>query len=290
MTYHSQINLIMLVTIIGLGVFLYLTPQFQSETDTTYQISLRTPETVRSIRIVRHNQEMTLKRTAGSWQLTEPYAARADATVIGKILNVLSANSRQRFPINDAESFSLDSPAIELYIDDVHFAFGGLAPVTNEQYLAINGDVYLVSPRYAIWIPASPRDLVSPKLLADDEVPAGFKLGTLNITHQDGTWYVDAEENLNRQQQVLEEWQNLWRNCQAVELLRDSSEYTDSISTVKINVEDGRNISFGVFEHQDGIVFRRKEEQIGYLVSEQTGTQLLNPFSLRSANSVNSQL
>ncbi len=152
----------MLVTIIGLAVFLYLTPEFQSDSDQTYQMVLRDPEKVQSIRIVRQQQEIELERINGDWHLIAPYSAKADAAVVDKLLHVLSANSRQRFPLKDTDSFGLDNPMIELYIDDDYFAFGDLAPVTNEQYLAINGDVYLVSPRYAIWIPASPLDVASP--------------------------------------------------------------------------------------------------------------------------------
>jgi len=282
MTYHSQINLIMLATIIGLGIFLYLTPQFQSEPDPVYEVSLRDPETVQSIKIMRHDQEMVLERTAGNWHLTAPYFARANTAVVGKILNVLSANSRQRFPLGDAESFSLDSPSIELVIDDDHFAFGGVAPVTNEQYLAINGDVYLVSPRYAIWIPVSPMDLISPKLLANDEVPIEFELRTIKVTQQNGIWHVNAENKINRQPRMLESWVNQWQDCQAAELLREPSRYMDKISVVKISLENGHSIDFDVFEYESGIVFYRSEGKIGYWVSEQTGNQLLDPFFIES--------
>jgi len=174
MTYHSQLNLIMLATVIGLAVFLYLKPQFQSETDETFQISVRTPETVQTIRIMRQGQKIALERNENSWHLVAPFSARADEELVGKILNILSAHSRQRFPLRDSESFNLDHPIIELYFDDDYFAFGGLAPITNEQYLGINENVYLVSPRYAIWVPVSPKDLVNPRLLGDDAMPVRF--------------------------------------------------------------------------------------------------------------------
>ena len=184
MTYHSQLNLIMLATIIGLAVFLYLTPQFQPESDAAFQISLRDPDTVQNVRIIRHDEEIILQRLGGSWYLSSPYHARADEVLVGKILNILSANSRQRHPLTNSEEFNLDNPLIEVYLDDDYFAFGGLAPTINEQYLTINQHVYLVSPHYAIWIPVKPLDIVSMQLLNEKEIPVAFEFRDFLLKHE----------------------------------------------------------------------------------------------------------
>ncbi|MDR4517981.1 MAG: DUF4340 domain-containing protein [Nitrosomonas sp.] len=278
MTYHSQLNLIMLVTVIGLAVFLYLTPQFQSETDEATQISVRTPETVQSIRFIRQGQEATLERNEHGWHLVSPFYARADEALVGKMLNVLSAHSRQRFPLRDTESFNLDHPSIELYIDDDYFAFGGMAPVTNEQYLAINEHVYLVSPRYAVWMPVSSSDLVSPMLLAEDELPVKFELNGLTITKQNGVWFVDSDRQDNQNSIVLERWTEEWRDMPATELLINMQAYSNDQPTVKIRLMDGREVDFNVIDKETGTVFQRRGEQVGYLFPEQEGRYLLNPF------------
>ena len=278
MTYHSQLNLIMLVTVIGLAFFLYLKPQFQSETDGAIQISIRQPETVQSIRIIRQGQETALERNERGWHLISPFYARADEAVVGKVLNVLSAHSRQRFPLRDTESFNLDFPSIELYIDDDYFAFGGMAPITNEQYLAINDHVYLVSPRYAVWMPVSSFDLVSPSLLAKDELPVKFELGDLTIKKQNGVWLVDSGGRSSQDSIVLERWVEKWRDMPATELLINMQDYSDDQSTVTISLMDGREIDLKVIENESGIMFYRQGEQVGYLFPEQEGHHLLNPF------------
>ncbi|MCB1983992.1 MAG: DUF4340 domain-containing protein [Burkholderiales bacterium] len=278
MTYHSQLNLIMLVTVIGLAVFLYLKPQFQSENGETLQISIRTPETVQMIRIIRQGQEITLERTASSgWHMVAPFSARADEELVGKMLNVLSAHSRQRFPLRDTESFNLDHPVIELYIDDDHFAFGGLAPVTNEQYLAINEHVYLVSPRYAIWVPASPMDLVSPRLLADDDIPVRFELDDLTVNKQNDVWHVDSEVIGSLNNQLLARWAENWRFIQATELLTDLRDYSDKQFTVKISFLDGREMILNVIDNESGTVFYRPGEQVAYFFPHPIARQLLDP-------------
>lgn len=281
MTYHSQLNLIMLVTVIGLAVFLYLKPQFQSEGDEVFQISMRAPETVQTIRIIRQGQEIALERIAGEWHMVVPFSARADEKLVGRLLNVLSAHSRQRFPLRDAGSFNLDHPMIELYLDDDHFAFGGLAPVTNEQYLAINEQVYLVSPRYAVWVPVSPLDLVSPRLLSDDEIPVQFELQSLTVKKQNGTWHIDSQRVDNPNNELLTRWVEKWRFTQTAELLTDLRNYANDQPAVKISLLDGREINFNVIENESGIVFYRLGEQVGYLFSEQKGRQLLDPLVIK---------
>ncbi|SFL01139.1 hypothetical protein SAMN05216302_102615 [Nitrosomonas aestuarii] len=282
MTYHSQLNLIMLVTVIGLAVFLYLTPRFQSESDEAYSVSLRKPESVQTIRIVRHGQEAALQRIAGIWHLVQPYSARADTALVEKILHVLSANSRQRFPLKDPEGFSLDHPGIELYFDNDHFVFGGLAPVTNEQYLAINDHIYLVSPRYAIWIPASPLDLVSAKLLADNEIPVQFELDGVVIRQQNGQWDAVSENSGSLTHTLLESWANLWRFNQATELATDLRDHSDIQTVITIILQDGRQIRIDVFKSNSGAVFLRSGEQVGYYFSDSVSRRLLSPYAVKA--------
>jgi hypothetical protein len=172
----------------------------------------------------------------------------------------------------------LDHPSIELYIDDDYFAFGGMAPVTNEQYLAINEHVYLVSPRYAVWMPLRSSDLVSPMLLAEDELPVRFELDGLTITKQNGVWFVDSDRQDSQNSNVLERWTEEWRDMPATELLINMQAYSNDQPTVKIRLMDGRDVDFNVIEKESETVFQRRGEQVGYLFAEQQGRRLLNPF------------
>ncbi|HNP26552.1 MAG TPA: hypothetical protein PKM20_07410, partial [Nitrosomonas sp.] len=177
---------------------------------------------------------------------------------------------------------SLDHPGIELYVDDDHFAFGGLAPVTNEQYLAINDHVYLVSPRYAIWIPVSPLDLVSAKLLADDEIPVQFELDGVSVRQQNGQWRVVSESADSLNQTLLERWVNLWRFHQATELVTDLRDHPDIQTVITITLQDGQQIKIKVFENNSGVVFLRSGEQVGYYFSEPVSRRLLNPYAIKA--------
>jgi len=280
MTYHSQLNLIMLATVIGLAVFLYLTPQFQSESDAAFQVSLRDPDTVQAIRIIRHGEEAILQRIRDSWYLSSPYHARADEALIGKILNVLSANSRQRYPLTSSEVFNLDSPLIELYLDDDYFAFGGLAPTTDQQYMAINQHVYLVSPRYAIWIPVKPLDIVSAQLLDEKEMPVKFEFHDFLIQRegaQVNEWRADGSVG-ELTVELLSRWVQLWHSSQASELIVDQHKQSAARPAVKITLQNGEIIQFSVLEDENGAIIFRNDEQVGYFFPEPKNRKLLDLY------------
>jgi Domain of unknown function (DUF4340) len=278
MTYHSQLNLIMLATIIGLAVFLYLTPQFQPEPDAAFQVSLRNPDTVQTIRIIRHGEEAILQRIGDSWHLSSPYHARADEALVEKILNILSANSRQRYPLTNNEAFNLDSPLIELYLDDDYFAFGGLAPTTDRQYLAINQHVYLVSARYAIWIPVKPLDIVSTQLLDEKEIPVKFEFHDFLIQRENiqvNEWRADGSVG-ELTAELFSRWVQLWHSSHASELIVDQHKRSAARPVARITLQNGKTIQFRALEDENGAIIFRNDEQVGYFFPEPKNRQLLN--------------
>ncbi|MBX3641051.1 MAG: DUF4340 domain-containing protein [Nitrosomonas sp.] len=283
MTHHSQLNLIMLATIIGLAIFLYLRPQFQPETDAAFQ-TLRDPDTVQTIRIIRHDEEAILQRIDGNWHLSSPYHARADESIVEKILNILSANSRQRFPLTNGEDFNLDKPLIELYLDEDYFAFGGLAPTTDQQYLAINRHVYLVSPRYAIWIPVKPLDIVSVRLLEENEIPVTFEFHDFLIQRngtQTGEWRIVSQADDHLTTELMIRWAELWHSSRPAELIVDQHDRLTAQPIARIILQHGQAIQFSVVESENdnGVIIFRDNEQVGYYFPELKGRQLLNPYA-----------
>ena len=194
-------------------------------------------------------------------------------------MNVLSANSRQRFPLKNVESFNLEQPTIELYLDDDYFAFGGIAPVTNEQYLAINGEVYLVSPRYAIWMPASPMDLISLNLLDRNEIPVQFELQDALVKLEQGDkWTVDATHGLTLSSERLANWIEQWHEFQATEFELQPADNIKPLESVQVTLKDGGKIVFNVVIEAAGAVFYRSSEQAGYRVPKSVSDYLLDPF------------
>ncbi len=279
MTYHSQLNWIMLVTVIGLAIFLYLRPEIEALQE--YKVSIHPIETVESIRIVRNEKAITLKHLDSYWRLVKPISARADESKVNQMLDILSANSNKSFPLTEQTHLGLDQPIVELYIDDVYFGFGGLAPTTNLQYLITDNNIYLVSPRYAIQLPVNPLELISPNLLASDEIPVRFEIGNVVVHQQDEVWnIVSSNPEKVLSQDELKNWVHKWHTVNAATVayharLDSSLMDEDEDNKIKINLQSGQEIIFKLRQNDTEMALLRVDEGISYHLPVDIGKHLL---------------
>jgi len=282
MAYHARLNLIMLTTIVGLVIFLYIRPQSLEAQE--YRISSLPAEAAQSIRILHKDTHMVLKKQENHWYLTEPINARADEKKVRQLLEILSAKSEHRFPLTDLDRFSLDKPNVKLSIDHESFGFGGLTPVTNQQYVATEESVFLISPRYAVMLPSQPVKIVSPALLAETEIPVSFELGDVSIKKHAEDWIINPE-NIEQplSQEEINRWVELWQQAIASNLILDSEilhidDATLAQKEIKISLQNGQKIKFNVLQHGAELFLMRSDEAIGYVFSGNVGKSLLDPY------------
>ncbi|MBP6057838.1 MAG: DUF4340 domain-containing protein [Nitrosomonas sp.] len=279
MTHHARLNLIMLATIVGLMVFIYFKPQSQGVQE--YLISSGSVEAVQHLRIVRQQQEIALKRMDSRWHLTKPVQARADEKKASDILQILMATGHQRFPLADLARFGLDQPNVRLYIDEEYFGFGGFAPTTHQQYVATGDHVYLISPRYVLALPSNASDLISPELLASDEIPVRFELNHLTVELQNENWHVTmphAGEAPGKE--AIKHWTQLWQTTHAGAVTLGQAFGSDFVEKdfIRISLQNGQKINLKILQSETEIVFLRVDDGIGYHLSVDAGQQLLDPY------------
>ena len=275
----------MLATVVGLAIFFYLRPGI--EKDHEYKVSTLASEAVESIRLVRNEKEIILKQLNSVWHLAEPILARADERKIIELLKVLSASSNMIFPITDQAHLGLDQPIVELYLNDLYFGFGGLAPTTNLQYLLTDNDIYLVSPRYSILLPVNPLELVSNNLLAIDEIPVRFKIDDLIVQREGDVWNIISPDNKNEallSQDEFKRWTQSWHAVNATTIAFhpriDSNE--DMGSNVRISLQEGQEIFFKVQKNASEIIFLRIDESLSYHFPVDVGKRLLVPARIQA--------
>ena len=281
MTHHARLNLIMVATIGSLLLFLYFKPQSQGNPE--YSIASNSAGTVQSVRIVRPQLEITLKRLNDHWYLTTPLHARASEEKIRKILEILQAKSQQRFPLTDLGRFGLERPNVLLTIDSSQFGFGGFAPTTNQQYVAAGDHVYLIAPRYALALPGSVNDLIDSKLLASGEIPVKFELPHFAAEFHHPHWRVTSQRpDQAVTDAALKDWIQLWQTASAAELIMVSQPGSDFVETgmVKIGLEDGRQIDLKIFHNAVSIALVRAGEETGCRFPLDTGRHLVDPATL----------
>ncbi|ALQ52140.1 DUF4340 domain-containing protein [Nitrosomonas ureae] len=281
MTHHSRLNLIMLVTIGGLAIFLYLRPQPAAIQQ--YSISTTTADAIQSLRILNKHQEIVLKQSNNQWHLIEPVQVRADEEKIGKILEILTASSYQRLALENLERFGLDQPYLQLYVDNEYFGFGGFSPTTHQQYLATNDFAYLISPRYALALPVAAIDLINPGLLVSDEIPVRFEMERWTAEFQNDGWRMTkhySDDGFG--DEILTKWIQLWQTARAEALKLEDELDSDWIEAgvIRISLQSGKVIGFKILQNKYSLVLLRMAEGIGYQFPTKLGQRLINPRAI----------
>lgn len=267
MNYHAILNRIMLVTVIGLGLFLFFNPSLEDVE--TYALSSLSADAAERIEIWHQEDVMTLERVENRWYLTAPFHARADETKIEKILEILSSKSHHRLPLSDLGDFGLDKPNIQLQINHEKFSFGGLTPITNEQYVAVEDSIYLLPPRYSVMLPSQSVKIVSTSLLAETEIPVGLELRDLSIDSSESESLLSQGE--------AGSWVRLWQTASATHIYFSADELVGEVQKeIRIILQNGQHVDFKAQQNETELILLRVDEGIGYLFPKELGEQLLN--------------
>ena len=131
-----------------------------------------------------------------------------------RILDLLSASSKEKLAATELARFDLEQPALSVKIDGQTFAFGTNNPLTQDQYLATGDGVYMVSSYYASLIPATAERMLAHSLFTQNETPVGFTFKALRVQQKDGKWILEpapAAEAERPSQDDLNRWADDWR-------------------------------------------------------------------------------
>ncbi len=279
MTHHARLNMIMLATIIAALIFLYLRPPTEQAQE--FSISSLSSEAVQDVRLIKQHDEIVLSKTRGQWRILKPIQARADEKKIAEIILVHQAKAQQRFPLENLERFGLDRAYVQLYLNDDYFGFGSYVPITNQQYVANDEHVYVISPRYGLLFPAHAQDLASRQLLEAEEVPIKFESHQFIVELQQLNWHIrNLQSGKLPNEKTLEQWVKSWQTARAEHILQPQEMDGGFIelANIKISLRDDKNIAVKVLRNADQVVFMRSNEDVGYVFSNEAGQQLLTPF------------
>jgi hypothetical protein len=282
MTSRSLLNLTLLAAVASLAAWVYFKPKPQNDSQ-EYRVSSQVAENVQGLRIERQGVEIVLQKIGENWDLLEPIQGRADEIKVGQILEVLRATSPRRFPAIDLERFDLLHPAVRLYIDKDLFSFGGFVPITNEQYVANNGSIHLLAPRYATMLARQPIDLLSPRLFAQGEIPIGFEFEKVKVMERDGSWRIAPEKpKASLTQNELIHWVQSWQQAYAAGLSLSTerpNQISDGKQGIKITLRGGGGMQLTILQQQPELVLLRVDTGVRYRFPGEMGRRLLDPYT-----------
>ena len=269
------LNLALLLAVAGLASLLYFKPQSNA---TEYRLSALQAGDIKRITIDKP-AALSLEKRDGGWFIINPFKARADAVQVERLLDILSASSKQRFPANDLARFDLDQPQARLTLGEQTFSFGALNALTREQYVATADNVYLVAPRYGAAAAMPLNNLLNHKLLADSEIPTAFDLPGYKLTRVNGAWSVSptpAQLSQDQMNRFADEWRH------AYSIASEPAKPAPGAEQIRITLDKGGSLLLQILQKQPQLILLRADEMIAYRFPEDVARRLLDPFAAAS--------
>ena len=266
------LNLALLAAVVALALFAYFKP-LKSEPE--LRLSTLKSADAQNIKIeIAGNQPVTLERAAAEWRLAAPLAARADDFQVQRLLEILDASSRDRFPATGLARFDLNEPYARVTVNRQTFSFGAVNPMSREQYVLTQDGIYLVALRYGAALPKSALQLVSKYLFAAAEAPVAFEFKEFRLAQQDGKW-VMSPAAADSSQDDINRWVDEWRLATALAVQTMSSR--KPLATVKVKLKDRSDVTLAVLQREPELVLARSDQKFEYQFAGDTAKRLLLP-------------
>jgi hypothetical protein len=211
-------NLVLLIIVI---VLLWLSQREQPADQSPAGMSALNAEAVERIEIQRQGRDtLTLERQQQSWQLTQPFQARANQTRVNLLLSLLSTPTHGQQPAenNTLAEFGLDQPDVTLLMNEQPFAFGATESLSQNRYVLHQDVVYLVQDDVTPLLKASAGSFVDNRLLQEGvsinrlALPASSEEDdSILIEQRDGRWHSDnGSASSDRLKTVVDNWQHAY--------------------------------------------------------------------------------
>ncbi len=286
------LNLVMLAVVAGLVAFLYLRPKASNDEPSLHEVSALKLADFTAIKAEFPAKVPTsFEKIDGLWRMTSPYKTRADQISVQRILAIIAAKSKEKFPATDLEKYGLDKPQLKLKLTKATgeeiFSFGTFNSVTEEQYVGYKDAVYLLSGGYAEAATSQPIELIEKTPLTKNEAKqiAGFdfskleqwQANALNVDVADGKWKTN-EPKAKITQNEMNEWLDFsWKQAQAKQVELYTSDHKITYPSFDVKLKDGKRVHFDKIQEAPDLLLGRPDEGIMYHFSNDVGFNMLNP-------------
>ncbi len=286
------LNLVMLAVVAGLVAFLYLRPKASNDEPSLHEVSALMLADFTAIKAEFPAKVPTsFEKIDGLWRMTSPYKTRADQISVQRILAIIAAKSKEKFPATDLEKYGLDKPELRLKLTkatgDEEFSFGTFNSVTEEQYVGYKDAVYLLSASYAEAATTQPIELIEKTPLTKNETKqiVGFdfsrleqwQANALNVDVADGKWKTN-EPKAKITQNEMNEWLDFsWKQAQAKQVEQYTPDHKITYPSFDVKLKDGKKVHFDKIQEAPDLLIGRPDEGVMYHFSNDVGFNMLNP-------------
>lgn len=286
------LNFVMLLIVGGLVAFLYLRPEVMSNTPNHYVISQLKMADFKVIKVeFPARKAVAFEKSDGFWRMTAPYKARADQPSVQRILSIIAAISREKFPANDLAKYGLNNPELKIQLTSSNgveeFVFGTRNPVTEEQYMAYKDAVYQVQAGYSEAASVQPIELVDKLPLGPAELKQinGFNFSHLeqweesglNVDIVAGNWKVNIAKAKPTQNEMNEWLEFGWKQSPAKSVELYIPDRKTAFPSFEVKFKNGKKVRFDKIQESPELLLARPDEGLIYHFSNDIGFNMLNP-------------
>lgn len=267
-----------LLVVIGLLVWLVLHRSSQENDVAGPPLTTLTAETISQLRIERSDHPaITLEKTDAEWMLTGPVRARANPFNVESLLRILTAPGETRFPAGgqDLAKFGLDQPRSRVRYGDTEIAFGSLHPLNDRIYVLHHSEIVLIPAHYLASAIYPYTNFIDSRLFEEQRKITAIKLPDFTLVQQDGAWRKQPPDKRLTSDR-LNEFAAEWQNARALGVEKYSGrEILDRIEISSMRDDKTEKLALGVLAYKPDFVLYRRDENLEYHFTEDTGKRLL---------------
>ncbi|MFV1998081.1 MAG: DUF4340 domain-containing protein [Acidiferrobacterales bacterium] len=274
------LNLSLLGIIAVLGLIALWRPGIQKPVTTPLVATVKTEQINRIIITRARAADIELQRNAdggGSWKMVRPVPGRTSLFVVSDMLRILTAKNQQSLPAEAASQlnrYGLDPARARLQLDQLEILFGDTHPVSNLQYVLVQGRVAMIDSGYFRAATRRYTDYLSKRLIEKDRRPIALSLPNVRLSLKKGTWQAHPEQkdlSADRIKQLVDQW----RYAQALSVKK----YNDDrvLDWVQLSFAgETKRLRIGILSRSPKLILYRPDEKLQYYFPQDVGKRLFS--------------
>lgn len=256
------INYVLIILII---LFTFVGNRFKVETG--YQpenrITTLKPKDINRISIQTADDNISLTRANGQWQIESPIQWLANNITIERILGIASSETDSKLPANDIDlsTIGLQFPKAILTLNDTRIHFGATNRIGERRYLLINSTVFLLPDLHLPFIINGVNGLIDQRLLPRALPLSSLQIGQLKIEKTNSGQWLDSNQSSTPEQikPLIDNWQTL-----QVSRIRSFQKKAAPLQKIIAGLSNGNEIEFFLMSIEPEIIIARADIGLQY--------------------------
>ncbi|MCW9013855.1 MAG: DUF4340 domain-containing protein [Gammaproteobacteria bacterium] len=243
------------------GIFVFLLDQ---QTDNKASISFLplTDNNITRITIPGEHGDIQLIKKDNHWHMLSPFEIRAHNFRIRHLLQLLKTPIDKQYDARQLKlsSYELDPPKAAIYFNDTKVLFGKTNPVTQQRYLQIDKQLFLLHEEIFPLISSQATSFVDASIIPGDRKINKLVSDSINISLTAAGWKNSAATEIEADAIIglIESWQSA--QAFGVHLLMPRK----NLGKIEISLDNGDIIKLEITDQSPWLILARPEQGIEY--------------------------